>query len=402
MRRIEVPPRPDWRRRVEAAGFDFHTMDGRLYWDEAAAWEFTAAEMDTLELAAEQVHGLVLAACDRAVADGRLGDLGIPEAVRPLVVESWRRFRAGEGEGHLYGRFDISWAGAEDGPPKLLEYNADTPTALLEAAVVQWTWLEDTRPDADQFNSLHERLVARWRERDRIGDDVPLHLAATVPHAEVEGTVAYLAATAMEAGFRTKILPVDRLGLDPASGAFVDEEGEPVRRLYKLYPWEWLLSEDFAEPLARAVLDRRLDVVEPVWKLMATSKAMLALLWELNPGHPLLVPAHLDRSAFGAGAEVIAKPLFGREGANVSLAVLGPDHEPAGPPLIQTDGPYGAEGFVYQSWHPVVAATDTAGVRHHAVLGVWMVGDVACGLGLREDETTVTRNTSRFVPHFFR
>jgi glutathionylspermidine synthase len=402
VRRIETPPRPDWRDRVEGVGFDFHTMDDRLYWDESAAWEFTAGEIDTLEAAAETAHGLILAACDRAVADGRLGDLGIPETVRPLVIESWRRFRAGEGEAHLYGRFDISWAGEGDGPPKILEYNADTPTALFEASVIQWGWLEDTRPDADQFNSLHERLVDRWRTIASGREDVPLHLAVTVPHAEDEGTVGYLAATAVEAGLRTKIVPVDRLGLDPGTGGFVDEDGEPIRRLYKLYPWEWLLSEDFSEALARAVFDRRIDVVEPVWKLMATSKAMLAYLWHLHPDHPLLVPAHLDRAAFAAGAEVIAKPLFGREGANVSLAVLGPDHEPAGPPLIQTDGPYGAEGFVYQGWHPVVAATDGAGVRHHAVLGVWMVGDTACGLGLREDETTVTRNTSRFVPHFFR
>jgi glutathionylspermidine synthase len=36
----------------------------------------------------------------------------------------------------LYGRFDLAYRG--DGPPKLLEYNADTPTALFEAAVVQW------------------------------------------------------------------------------------------------------------------------------------------------------------------------------------------------------------------------------------------------------------------------
>ena len=44
-------------------------------------------------------------------------------------------------------------------PPRLLEYNADTPTALLEASVAQWFWLQDCFPTADQFNSIHERLI---------------------------------------------------------------------------------------------------------------------------------------------------------------------------------------------------------------------------------------------------
>ena len=39
-------------------------------------------------------------------------------------------------------------------PPKATRYNADTPTALYEAAVVQWYWLKDVKPEADQFNSI--------------------------------------------------------------------------------------------------------------------------------------------------------------------------------------------------------------------------------------------------------
>lgn len=35
----------------------------------------------------------------------------------------------------------------------------------------------------------------------------------------------------------------------------------------------------------------------------------------------------------------------------------------------------------------------------YALVGSWIVGDTACGNGLREDATLITRNTSRFVPH---
>jgi glutathionylspermidine synthase len=39
---------------------------------------------------------------------------------------------------------------------------------------------------------------------------------------------------------------------------------------------------------------------------------------------------------------------------------------------------------------------------HHALVGAWVIGEHAAGLGMREDADAITRNTSRFVPHYFR
>lgn len=79
------------------------------------------------------------------------------------IVWSWN-----EEPPAIYGRFDLAYDGIH--PPKLLEYNADTPTALLEASVVQWYWLQDVFPKDDQFNSIHEHLVAKWKElKDYVG-----------------------------------------------------------------------------------------------------------------------------------------------------------------------------------------------------------------------------------------
>ena len=61
----------------------------------------------------------------------------------------------------IYGRFDFAY-----GPDgfKLLEYNADTPTALVETAV-QWHWVQDVYgTGGDQWNMVHELLVQRWKE----------------------------------------------------------------------------------------------------------------------------------------------------------------------------------------------------------------------------------------------
>ena len=133
MIRHHIEPRPDWRERAAQMGFAFAEIAGERYWDETAAYEFSAAGVDVLETATLEIERLCMAACAHAVAENRRELLGIPEAAWPIVARSWRAREAS-----LYGRLDLRWDGT--GPPKLLEYNADTPTSLYEAAVIQWEW----------------------------------------------------------------------------------------------------------------------------------------------------------------------------------------------------------------------------------------------------------------------
>src|ERR1700687_546525 len=156
MRRITAAPRADWQKKVEEGGLIWHTAQ-QPYWDESAFYEFTAKEVDVLEAATNELEKMTLAAAQFAIDNKLYSKMGIPEAAIPLIESSWEAEPPS-----LYGRFDLSYDGVN--PPKLLEYNADTPTSLLEAAVVQWRWLQDTYPKREQFNSIHERLVALWKE----------------------------------------------------------------------------------------------------------------------------------------------------------------------------------------------------------------------------------------------
>ena len=137
MRRIACPERDDWRATAEQFGFDFHTIDGERYWDERAYYAFTLDEIERqIETPTGEIDAMCLELVDRAVDDEHdLRRLKIPEPFWPLISESWHR-----DEASLYGRLDLSFDGR--GPAKLLEYNADTPTSIFEAAVFQWTWLE--------------------------------------------------------------------------------------------------------------------------------------------------------------------------------------------------------------------------------------------------------------------
>ncbi len=123
MHREIVTPRPDSGAKLEAVGLSFHSWDN--YWCEDACYRFSAAQIDELEAAAESLHQLCLEALAHLIDAGRLGVLGIPPQYHAAVASSFRRR-----DFSLYGRFDLAYDGVN--PPRMLEYNADTPTSLLE------------------------------------------------------------------------------------------------------------------------------------------------------------------------------------------------------------------------------------------------------------------------------
>ncbi|GAA0466043.1 glutathionylspermidine synthase family protein [Streptomyces stramineus] len=365
--------------------------DGSLrpYWDESAYYSFGLGEIEALEETVAELHEMCLAAAAHIVARDRFADLGITDArLAALIAESWRRRSELPS---VYGRFDLRYDGR--GPAKMLEYNADTPTSLVEAASAQWFWMEDCFPDADQWNSLHERLVDAWkRQAPLLPPGAPLHFAHSAADELGEDlmTVAYLRETAEQAGLTTRAITVENIGWDRMSGRFVDERYGFVRACFKLYPWEWLTTDRFG-PQALDTLDNGGGTgstlwIEPAWKMLLSNKALLAVLWELFPGHPNLLPSYLDGPReLAAGPGYAAKPLLGREGAGVTL------HEGGAEPVVRD------EPCCYQELAPLPGFDG-----NRVVLGAWVVEGEPAGLGIRESAGPITDEYARFLPHVIR
>ena len=387
MRRIAVQPRANFAARAAELGFSYHSTTGQPYWDESAYYAFSLREIEEgFEAPSSKLAALALELVDRVVRDSRLMQrLKIPAHAWDIIAESWKRQ-----DPSLYGRFDFAFDG--QGPAKLLEYNADTPTALYEAAVFQWAWLEDALAQnllpkgADQFNSLHEALVARLGAIGPLvsATPVPFHMAGMNDVEEDRGFLDYLADCALQAGYEVKRLGMGDIG-NRMSGPFVDLENQPISLLFKLYPWEWMFADDFSKSPSMKVT----RFIEPPWKAILSNKGMLALMWEMEPKHPNLLPAFFedDPAAASLAQGYARKPLYSREGANVSLVQ-------AGAVVDAGDGPYGAEGYIRQG------LAMPPGIEGNCpVIGSWIIGDQACGIGIREDNSPITKNTSRFVPH---
>ena len=390
MRRVVSPPRHDWKETAHACGFRFHTIEGEPYWDESARYEFTLREIEhDLEDPTGELHGMCLDLVDRVVRSQELMErLAIPEAFRDLVANSWRK-----GDPHLYGRMDFSYDGA--GPAKLLELNYDTPTALYEAAYFQWVWLEQMRErgdlpnSVDQYNRIQEDLLEVFAHlKGFVGatgteSDAPFVFTALRGSEEDRGTAQYLQDLAAQAGFRTRYEHLEDLGVD-AAGRYTDSLDEVVRLAFKLYPWEWMFEDEFGRNLSTSPT----LWLEPPWKAILSNKGILALLWEAHPGHPNLLPASFeDDRETDLAPGWVRKPLLSREGANIRMRT------PSGR-TISVDGPYGDAPTIRQEYHALPCFDG-----RYALVGSWVVADRPCGIGMREDDTLVTRDTSRFVPH---
>ena len=274
---------------AEACGFDFHTIDGERYWDERAYYAFTLEEIERRDRGADRRDRRDVPRARRprrSTTRNICERLKIPEAFWPLISESWKR-----DEASLYGRLDLCFDG--QGPAKLLEYNADTPTSIFEAAVFQWTWLEQAierriiPKRADQFNSIHERLIEGWKKlgarppsASRRHDRQRRGCAARWPISRTPRA---------QAGLATTLIDIEDIGWRD-DGGFVDLDDRAIELAFKLYPWEWMFRDAFGARLAEAPT----RWIEPPWKAVLSNKGILPLLWEMFPGHPNLLPAYFE------------------------------------------------------------------------------------------------------------
>lgn len=379
MKKVACDERPGWRSYAESVGFEFHTFDGEPYWDETGYYQFNLRQIEQdLEEPTEELHQMALSLVEDAVRDEeKLQQLAIPEKFWDFVADSWRTKAPS-----LYGRLDLVYDGT--GPAKLLELNYDTPTSLFETGFFQWVWLEDqlmrgkVPQGADQFNSLQDQLEAAFANLPLAN---PLYFASVANSIEDKGTVMYLMDIARQAGVDSRFIELEQLG--EASGQLVDLEGYAIGGLFKLYPWEFMVQEDFAS----VILSSQTQWLEPGWKMLLSNKGILPLLWQKYRGHPNLLESHFEQPGQSFGAGWVRKPLFSREGANVELIL--PNGE-----KVTEPGPYADSPFIRQKLQPLPKFGDS-----YTMIGSWVVGNSAAGIGIREDNSLITKDSSRFLPH---
>lgn len=344
-------------------------------------------EAEAYAKAAGQLYEMLVNAGQYVIDRNLFDTLGIPANLVRMIRMTWEDDR----NLHLYGRFDL--AGGLDGQPiKLIEFNADTATCIPETAVVQWAQLlANGLSEKSQFNTLYEALTANFRRlREANPDLAPTLLISSLPDSPEDDTnVTLLGEAAKEAGFEVAYRHIDEVDFSPDEGIFTEEDDGSYYRYhywFKLVPWEYIAHDEpeLTDILTEITVRRKAIILNPAYTLLFQSKAILKVLWDLYPYHPLLLETIDEPFAHKKSVE---KVLFGREGANVRIL------DPSGDVLNEETGDYGDYPKIYQEYTPLLRdARD-----YHYQAGVFFAWE-ACGLGYRRGGPIIG-NTSQFVGH---
>lgn len=384
MRRIATQPRAEWKQQAQEYGFKFHTFDGEPYWDETAYYEFRLEQIENdIEDPTEEIGQMCLEVVNEVVNNELLLQrFQIPEAYWDGIKHSWQTR-----EDSLYSRLDLAYDGKNTA--KLYENNADTPTSVYETGFWQWLWLEDKikrgeLPEkADQFNSLQEQLIQQFSKIKLNQLDQILYFSCCKDTEEDRGTVQYLQDCAEQAGIECRFIFIEDIGRSETNG-YTDFKDQLITWMFKLYPWEFMFREDYGQ----IIFDSKVNFLEPPWKAILSNKALLAQLWKMFPNHPNLLATYFENDIKASElTHAVKKPIFAREGFNISLIENGQEQ-----PVSL--GPYGDEGFIIQDYCPLPEFDS-----NYTLIGSWLVNDKAAGLSIREDFSLITQDTSRFLPH---
>ncbi|KAL0931148.1 glutathionylspermidine synthase [Colletotrichum truncatum] len=422
MRRIPIKKRHNVTRLVQSQGLVFADLvapgGSEPYWPDDRYYSFTNAEIHLLEEAARDVFAMCCEAADYLVEhpDMITNKMAVPAYCLEQITKSWNREPAW---GSIYGRFDVCFGGLDHPDPRLrtpkfYEFNADTPTSVIEAASIQWLWLEQTGRGGDQFNSITEKLIHGWNRNltlisSELGHKPVVYFAIGEGDSTGEDALnaMMLMETCQKAGWMTNAITIEEISLSKQDGRFYDTQGNHIDVIFKLYPWEFLMDEQFGEACFRDMenIGMRDEAgnyvggtiwIEPPYKLLWSNKSIFAVLWDMfkdDPRGKWLLPTYFENEAPATMASYARKPIFAREGADVVLKKNGEVIQDA------STGQYGAEGYIIQELAVLPEFKDAESSSYYPVLGLWFVDGDPAGMGIREDGTPITTNASVFIPH---
>ena len=376
---------------LDSIGFLWHTEKDASSYVSNNFVIISEQEAEAFYEATNELYEMYTKATQYVIDNNLFHELNIPFNLVEIIKESWNN----KVHWHLYGRFDL--AGGIDGKPiKLIEFNADTPTALFETAIIQWAMLKFNGYDeTKQFNSLYEAIGDNFKRIITLDSDIEdfskhyeklnwkILFSSIAGSLEEEHTTRLLQHIANEIGFQTKFAYVEDVEF---SDDGISLDNELYEFWFKLIPWEEIgIQEGELAVILRELLEnQKVIIFNPAYTLLFQSKGMMKILWDLFPNHPLLLETSFEPLQ---NKKQVEKMCFGREGANVAIVDENNSLE------LKTDGEYGNFKPIYQEY--VEFPKDSDGNYYQA--GVFHSYE-ACGLGFRKGGK-ILDNNSKFVGH---
>jgi Glutathionylspermidine synthase len=332
-------------------------------------------------------------------------ELGIPEQAIPAMrVVIMPRIAT------LVGRFDF--AHTPEGL-KMLEFNADTPTSIVEAFFVNQKACEFfhvQNPNAYMEKDIKQAFTAMVNEYKRRGYKTDRIVFSSLGwHDEDKGTTIFLM---NHSGLQASYIPLEDLRVyEDRLCALAGGNLEPIDVLYRLHAIEKLAIENDEDgyPTGPHVLDliarEKLAIINPPSAFIAQTKALQVLIWNLHQEglffnefeHTIIdkymLPTYMENNFLGA--PYVTKPIFGREGGAVTL------YDNAGEIIDKDkDIDYWDQPMIYQRYadlEKITVNTIDGLYRGHILWGSFLIGGKPSAICARIGGK-ITDNLSCFLP----
>ena len=340
-----------------------------------------------LSHATNELHAMFMHATHHVLQHPELlARFQFPDEIVPRIQKSWDN-RLSE---LITSRFDFALT--TDGL-KVYEYNCDSASCYMETGKIQGKWSRHYHvPDGrDAGEQLSAALVKTWKSC------CAHHLVHILRDDDDEEAyhALYMQDIIRSAGINTRIvIKTDGLSFDD-NGQILDEYGDPVRWVWKTWAWETALDqlraelagEHITEPgrvsLADVLFHPDIMVYEPLWSLIPSNKAILPVLWDLYPDHPLLLRTEYEITEELRHSGYVTKPIVGRCGANIALFDQQQNE------LVSTGGRFDNQEQVVQALFPLPCINNV-----YVQLCTFTAAGRYAGAGTRVDTSMVINKQS--------
>ncbi|WP_144504771.1 glutathionylspermidine synthase family protein [Bacillus mycoides] len=367
----------------------------------------TEQTMKQLQLATERMGKIFFktARILRNLSNEQLLELGFPTASLPFI-----RLKGMYPES-VISRFDFALT--EDNRIKMLEFNSDTPTFIVECFQMNGKVCEELGyddPNANQERLLSSGITKAVMEATKGMEDPNVVFTAHHEHIEDWNTTMYLSGLCH---VDNKVMPMTELRI--AEDTLVDRDGVPIDVLYRqTYPIEDLIEDQDPETgdlvgveLLQFVKEGKLFIINPLSAFLLQPKSIQCLIWGLAEEgvfytseeqkwiKEYMLPTYLEPDLFFGKSPFVQKPSFGREGDTITIR-----DKDTNIMIRNAHETYKSSLPIFQKYTelPVVFLETEKGIEKLSyVFGAFLIAGKASSIGIRAGEK-ITGNESYYLP----
>ncbi|MBJ8006451.1 MULTISPECIES: glutathionylspermidine synthase family protein [Bacillus cereus group] len=367
----------------------------------------TEQTMKQLQLATERMGKIFFktARLLRDLSNEQLLELGFPDASLPFI-----RLKGMYPES-VISRFDFALT--DDNRIKMLEFNSDTPTFIVECFQMNGKVCEKLGyddPNANQERLLSSGITKAVMEFTKGMENPNVVFTAHHEHIEDWNTAMYLSGLCH---VENKVMPMRELRI--TDDALVDRDGVPIDVLYRqTYPIEDLIEDQDPETgdlvgveLLQLVKEGKLFIINPLSAFLIQPKSIQCLIWGLAEEGAFytseeqkwikeyMLPTYFEPDLFLGKSPFVQKPSFGREGDTITIR-----DKDTNIMIRNAHETYKSSLPIFQKYTelPVVFLETEKGIEKLSyVFGAFLIAGKASSIGIRAGEK-ITGNESYYLP----